>query len=689
VSHVGEPLARVDGRRKVTGTATYAAEHELAGLAYAAVVAATVARGRIVAIDDSEARAAGGVLAVLTHAGLPPLGAVPERGALIADERIPLSDDRVHHAGQQIAVVVAETFEQARDAAARVRVEYAAEPPELPGLEALPGLARPSADEDDHHSRGDVAAALERPAAARVEHTYTTPVETHHPLEPSATIARWDGDDRLTVWDSTQWVGGTQTALAGAFGLERDAVRVISPFVGGGFGCKGAAWPHPTLAAAAARAAGRPVKLVLTRQQMASMTGHRPPTVQALTLSSAEDGRLLALRHRSINVTSPTTDYVEASGHSTSRTLYACENVEVTHELVTANVPTPTFMRAPGECTGMFALELAIDPVELRLRNHADTDPASGRPWSGKNLRACYEHGADAFGWPARDPRPGSMRDGGELVGWGMASAVYPAYRSPASAAVIAAADGRVTVRTATHDLGTGAYTIFTQVAADALGVAPELISLELGDSALPRAPVAGGSTSTASVSEAIVAAAAQVRAELDGGAREARAEARVAPDADVAGAWSMSSFGAHFCEVRIDPLEARVRVPRVVSVMDVGRVLNPRTSRAQIRGGVIMGIGMALTEETLRDPRDGRPVNPDLAGYAIPVNADVGTIEVAFLDEPDPHINTLGARGVGEIGITGVAAAIANAVHHATGLRIRDLPITPDRLLAAGLPAD
>jgi xanthine dehydrogenase YagR molybdenum-binding subunit len=696
-AYVGQPLARVDGPRKVTGSATYAAEFAPDGLVHAVLVPATIARGRIVAIDAAEALSGPGVLGLLTHENMPALGALPERGVFPTEDRLPLSDAVVHYAGQHVALVVAETLEQARHGAALVRVRYAEEEPELPAGDALVALARPSSEESDHHRRGDIAAALARPAAARVEQTYTTPVETHHPMEPSATVAAWDGDGRVTVWDSTQWVAGTQRALAGVLGLDPDAVRVISRFLGGGFGGKGAAWPHTLLAAVAAREFRRPVKLMLTRAQMSTASGHRPPTVQTLTLSCAEDGRLLALRHRSVNLTSPTTEYIESCGHSTSRTLYACENVEVTHASVPANLPPPTWMRAPGECSGSFALEcaldelaiaLGIDPVELRLRNHADRNPATGLPWSGKQLRACYEHGADAFGWAARDPAPGSLRDGDDLVGWGMATAVYPAYRSPASAEVVVGEDGRAVVRAATHDLGTGAYTVFTQVAADALGIAPERITFELGDTALPRAPVAGGSTSTASVSDAIIAAAGQVRAELDAGATHARAEARAAPDPEVADAYSMSSFGAHFVEVRIDPADARVRVSRVVSVMDVGRVLNPSTARSQIAGGVIMGIGMAVSEETLRDPRSGRPVNPDLAGYVIPVNADIGTIDVAFIDEPDPHINTLGARGVGEIGITGVAAAVANAVHHATGLRIRDLPITPERLLAAGLPA-
>jgi xanthine dehydrogenase YagR molybdenum-binding subunit len=697
VSAVGRPLPRVDGPLKVTGAATYAAEFAPAGMVHAALVGATVARGRIARVDADAALAAPGVLAVITHANVPPLGDLPERGVFRTEDRVPLSDDRVHYAGQHVAVVVAETFEQARHGAALVRVDYEPEAPLLPEPGALAELALPSPDDGDRYARGDVAATLARPAAARIEHAYTTPVENHHPMEPSATVAAWDGDE-LTVWDSTQWVLGTRKALAAAFGLDPAAVRVICPFVGGGFGCKGMQWPHTTLAAAAARVVGRPVRLVLTRAEMATAVGHRPLTVQVLTVASGEDGRLLALRHRTINVTATTTDYVESAGHSTSRNLYACDAVEVTHEIVRANVPPPTFMRAPGECTGMFALEsaldelaaeLGIDPVELRLRNHADGDPAAGVPWSGKRLRECYAHGAEAFGWSARRPAPGSHRDGRDLVGWGMAGAVFPAYRGAASAAVAVGRDGRATVRTAGHELGTGAYTVFAQVAADALGIEPGRVIVELGDSTFPPAPVAGGSMQTASVVDAIAEAAGRVRRELEAGADEARAEARAAPDREAARSWSSSSFGAHFCEVRIDPAEARVRVSRFVSVMDIGRVLNAATARSQVTGGVIMGIGMALTEETPRDPRTGRAVGGDLAGYAIPVNADVGAIEVAFVDVPDPHLNSLGARGVGEIGITGVAAAIANAVHHATGLRIRDLPITPERLLAAGLPAD
>lgn len=583
--------------------------------------------------------------------------------------------------------------------------------------------------------RGDPDAAFARAKAEGVvvEATYTTPSEHHNPMEPSATVAVWEGDG-LTVYDSTQWVVGTRNALEQAFGLPPERVRVICPYVGGGFGCKGWIWPHTLLAAAAAKVVGRPVELALTRPQMFTSAGHRPPTVQAVALAAGKDGRLLGGRHVTVNETSPVGTHVEAGGTLTTRVLYAIPNLELSHRLVRLNVATPTPMRAPGECPGMFALECAMDelayavgmdPLALRLANHADVHPDRGLPWSSKHLRECYRLGAERFGWGARAPKPASTQRDGLLVGFGMAGAFYPAYRFPASARVRIGADGRALVGTAAHDLGTGAYTIFTQVAADALGLPVERVTVELGDSSLPGGPVAGGSNTTASVSPVVAEAAEHTVAELihlavtDSrsplqGDREDRIVARdgrlVSVDdpsrsdtyADVLvragrehvggraassghGAgdrFAFHSFGAHFCEVTVDPELARVRVTRVVSVLDTGRVLNPKTARSQVIGGVTMGIGMALVEHAAYDERTGRCVTDNLADYAVCVNADVGALEVHFLDVPDPHINPIGARGLGEIAITGVAAAVANAVFHATGRRIRDLPITAERLV-------
>jgi xanthine dehydrogenase YagR molybdenum-binding subunit len=741
---VGTPIERVDGRQKVTGTARYAAEFRHPRMAYGFLVQSTVASGTLAAIDSAAARRAPGVIAILTHENAPKLKkaesgpkAKPLETGKLGEDRLPFSDGVIHYAGQHVALVVAETPEQARYAASKLRVRYREETPvlEVAAAAAQATYPKQAFGQELQHHRGDVDAALREGGIVRVQATYSTPVETNNPMEPSATVARWDGD-RLTVADATQAVIGTRAVLAQAFGIPRENVRVLCPFTGGGFGCKGFQWPHTLLAAMAARVVRRPVQLPLTRQQMFTSVGHRPPTIQAMTLGARADGTLVAIRHDTLQPTSPTTEFIESCGLTTSKILYACANVETPHRLVQLNIGPPTPMRAPGDCPGTFALEsamdelayaLQIDPLELRRKNYADRDPGEGKPWSSKHLDECYTLGAQRFGWAKRRPEPRSMKDGDLLVGWGMATAVYAGNRRAASARVRLTADGKARVEAATQDLGTGAYTIFTQVAADALGLPVEKVSFGLGDSDFPAAPTSGGSNSTASVSEAVIEAAGALKRKLaalaaKAGARSplaglepdqlalrdgrlvaaadpargvafpdllaharvpaVEAEAKAEPPDPKKSSHSIHSFGAQFCEVAIDPLLPRVEVRRWVSAIDVGRVLNPRTARSQILGGVTMGIGMALMEHTAYDPRTGRPVTDNFADYAIPVNADVCPIDVHFIDQPDPVINTLGCRGVGEIGITGAAAAIANAVYHATGRRVRDLPITPDKLL-------
>jgi xanthine dehydrogenase YagR molybdenum-binding subunit len=726
---VGKPLDRVDGRLKVTGAATYAAEHRQERLAHAVLVQSTIARGRIVAIDMAAAARAPGVLAILTHENAPKLQKASNGEP--GEDRLPLADDLVHYAGQHVALVVADTVERARHAASLVAVRYQSEEPvlEVAQVEASADLPQRL-----QRRRGDAAAALGAPGVVKLRQVYTTPVATHNPLEPSATVAAWDGE-RLTVADSTQAVVVTRTFLAETFGIPKQSVRVVCPFTGGAFGCKGSQWPHTLLAAMAARVTRRPVQLNLTREQMFTSVGHRPPTAQTIALAARQDGTLTAISHETIHPTSPTTRYVEDCGGSTSWRLYACENVAISHRLVRVNVGAPAPMRAPGETPGSFALEsamdelayaLGMDPIELRLKNHADRDPVDGKPWSSKLLQECYRRGAERFGWRRRSPLPRSMRDGDLLVGWGMATAAYPCWSDAAAARVRLARDGGALVQTATQELGTGSYTVFTQLAADALGLPVERVTLELGDSDLPEAPPSYGSQSVASVSEAILRAVADLKARLltlaaaqaagsplaglrpdqvglaDGRIvavadpshglafvevlerarlQSIEAEARAEPGEGAKG-FSVYSFGAQFCEVKIDPMLPRVRVTRWVSAVDAGRILNPKTSRSQVLGGVTMGIGMALLEQTVYDPRSGRPVTANLADYLTPVQGDVPEIEVDLLDRPDPVSNSLGCRGIGEIGITGVAAAIANAVFHATGRRVRDLPITLDKLL-------
>jgi len=569
-------------------------------------------------------------------------------------------------------------------------------------------------------------------AAVKVEQTYTTPVENHNPMEPHATTAVWQGD-HLLLYDATQGVFGAKKKVAAVLGISPENVRIMSYFVGGGFGCKGSVWAHVVLAAMAARQVNRPVKLVLGRMQMFGPVGFRPETMQQVSLGATREGKLTALRHAGTSITSTFDEFIEPVA-KTARMIYACPHIETSHRLVRLNVGTPTYMRAPGEASGSFALEsamdelayaLKIDPIELRLRNYAEVDPDKKLPWSSKSLRECYQQGAARFGWQKRNPTPRSMRDGDTLIGWGMATATYPTNRSPASAIAQIKADGTAVVRSGSQDIGTGTYTVMTQIAADALGMPIEKIQFELGDTNLPETPVSGGSQTAASVGSAVHLAGTAARSKLlqlaltdrasplYGAAAEdviaqnsgftlknkaakaetygailarhglktieARADAKPGEEKEK---YSMHSFGAQFAEVRVNPASGEVRVSRWVGAFGVGRLLNAKTANSQLIGGIVYGIGMALMEHTVMDPNRGRVVNADLAEYHVPVNADVPPIDVIFVDEHDPHVNPIGVKGIGEIGITGTAAAIANAVYHATGQRIRDLPITLDKLL-------
>ncbi|MBV9521730.1 MAG: xanthine dehydrogenase family protein molybdopterin-binding subunit [Alphaproteobacteria bacterium] len=734
---IGQALNRVDGRLKVTGGARYAAETALPNLAYAVLVQSTIGKGRIAEIDAAAAERAPGVLAVLTHENAPK-PAAGKGSAKQPGEAYPLlQDDRVHYNGQHIAVVIAETFETATHAAGLLRVRYDEEGPVARLDDALDRVAVPEHFRDGARppdsQRGDPDAAFAA-AAVTIDETYTTPVEHHNPMEPHAVVAAWDGEGALTLFHSTQAVAGSRDTVAELLGLAPDKIRVVSHFVGGGFGCKGSTWPHVTLAAMAARAVQRPVKLVLTRRQMFTSTGLRSKTVQRLRLGADREGRLVAMRHDGVLQTATFGEWVEPVGLPTE-TMYSCPNVAVTHRVAPVNFAIPTFMRAPGESSGMYALEsamdelayaLALDPLELRLRNYAVRDEHQDLPWSSKSLAECYARGAAAFGWPRRDPAPRSMREGDSLIGWGMASATYPANRSGAAATVRLEADGTVVVESGTQDIGTGTYTIMAQVAADALGVPVARVRVRLGDSRMPNAPGSGGSQTAASVAPAVDAAARAVRQELiaaaqgiadgplagggpeeveiaDGmlfrkndprrrisiadalrGAGRERIEAmREANPGDEKKRYGMHAFGAHFVEVRIDPELGAVRVSRYVGAFAAGRVLNAKTARSQMIGGIVYGFGMALFEETAIDRRSGRVVNANIAEYLVPVNADVPQIEVILIDEADPHVNPLGIKGMGELPMVGAAAAIANAVYHATGKRVRDLPIRPEKLMA------
>ncbi|MDR5882401.1 xanthine dehydrogenase family protein molybdopterin-binding subunit [Caballeronia sp. LZ032] len=732
---IGKPLDRTDGVLKVTGQARYSADNTDAKLAHAVIVTSTVAHGRIASIDTNRAQSMPGVLLVMTYQNAMrlPNNGVPDAQPPAVRKLTLLQTNEVRYSNEPVAVVVADSLEHAQDAARYVDVRYEAAMPN-----ADFGRAKPQAYQPEKMmgraittQRGDVEAGL-RQGPTRLNAVYTTPYEHHNPMEPHATLARWDGP-KLTLYDATQGVSGARSAVAKFFGIADDNVRVICPFVGGGFGCKGSVWSHVVLAAMASKQTGRPVKLVLTRPQMYGMIGNRPFTEQRIQISARDDGVMTGMRHDVISTTSTFEDWTESSAIVT-RMLYAVPNQSTSHKLVKLDIGTPTFMRAPGETSGSFALETAIDemayqlkmdPLAFRVKNHANMEPQEKKPWSEKSLLECYQRGADTFGWAKRQPAPRSMREGNTLIGWGVATATYPANRSEASAVARILPDGTAMVASGTQDLGTGTYTIMTQVAADALGFPPDYVRFALGDSSLPKAPVSGGSQSAASVSPAVRAASLQARDQLiamaladrgspvaglaredvtvnngwvvslsnperrdpaaaviarnGGKAIEAMATAR---PGDEKKQYAFHSFGAVFAEVHVDAELGIIRVPRIVGVYDVGTLLNRKTAHSQLMGGIVWGVGSALMEKSELDARYGRYTNANLAEYHVPVNADIGTLDIAFVEHPDPLINPLGARGIGEIGITGVAGALGNAVYHATGIRVRDLPITLDTLL-------
>ena len=744
---VGTARDRVDGRLKVTGAATYAIDVSLPGLAHAVLVQSTVTSGRIRHVDVDAAERAPGVLAVITHVNPPKLARGPMT-PLGPSPLPPLQSDVVLHYGQHVAMVVAETREQAQAAAAFIEISYQADTPVLafddPRTSAvshpwIPDLVR-----------GDVTRALAA-ADVRVDATYTTAENTQNPIGLFATVAVWDGD-ALTVHDTTQWPHGVRDSLATAFGVDPVGIRVLVPFVGGAFGAGLRVWPHVTLAALAARVTKRPVKLVLTRAQMFTSVGHRPNTIQQLSLGASRDGRLTAIDHVATSSIGMADELLNPITPGTPES-YACPNVSARATQVRLSIPTPGWMRAPGEAEGSFALEsaidelsyaLGIDPIELRVKNHAHVNPQTGLPWSSNALLDCYRQGAERFGWSARNPKPRSIRKGHLLVGYGMARAALTAYQPPCRAVASIRRDGTAFVRSGATDIGCGPYTVMTMLAADCLGVPIERVQFGLGDSAMPNAPQEGGSGLTGALGNAVQAACVSlVRAFLnrvnddelspikgcrleditvrDGGIQisddprrfetygeilrrhgldEITIEAESAPPGETSSTTMIAragrfvpftapstgarahagAFAAHFVEVHVDPELGTIRVARVVSAVDGGRILNPKTARSQIIGGMAGGIGMALLEENVSD-RTGRLVNTSLADYVVAVNADVREVDVLFVGQPD-SMSPLGTKGVGELAIAGMAAAIANAVYHATGTRVRSLPISIEKVL-------
>jgi CO/xanthine dehydrogenase Mo-binding subunit len=726
---IGDPVDRVDGPLKVTGAAPYPSDFTFPDLTHAVLVQSTIAAGTIGGIDTAKAEAAPGVLAVITHENAPALADAPMH-PFGPPPPFPLRDNRILHQGQHVAVVVARTREQAAAAARLVEISYEEVAPVLsiadPRAPVL--LDRWGQDVD----RGDVTAAL---ASAEVvyDETFTTAAVTSNPMGLFATVARWDGN-RLTVHDSSQDPMFARKTLATVFGLPETDVRVLVPYLGGGFGAGLRAWPHVILTALAARVIGRPVKLVLTRPQMFTSVGHRPETRQRVRLGATRDGRLMAMDHESTATIAAVDDGGVEPVTRLTGNAYSCPNVATRDRRARLHIPSPHWMRGPGTTQGNFAVEsaldelsctLGIDPIELRLRNYAEVHPGSGRPWSSKALRECYRAGAERFGWARRTPETGSMRDGNWLVGYGMAGVTFTLGQARCQASVSIRRDGAAHVRSAATDLGTGTYTIATQVTAELLGLDIGQVQVEIGDSDLPFAPYSGGSGMATSLSGAIQDAVGNLVQMLvdvvaddessplrgrradevttgEGGIHvvgapsigetyadilarrglpEITADGERDPRANGASQPPSGSFAAWFAEVRVDPDLGVLRVARIVSAVDAGRILNEKLARSQIIGGAVMGIGMTMLEETVFDSATGRIANATFGDYLIPAHADVPDLDVVFVGTPDT-VRPLGIKGIGEIGVVGVSAAIANAVYHATGRRIRSLPITIEQLL-------
>lgn len=735
-SNIGQPLTRQDGVLKVTGAARYAADHHPPGMLHAVLAVSTIARGRVTFLDVEAAKAVPGVVDVMTPAHKPALAQDPDDKSHPFMFRLDLlQNDRVRYANQPIAVVIADTLEAATEGAERLAPRYHADTPRV-GLQSAGSFVPPvvGAGAPTQAQRGDLEAGFAG-AATRVDAVYETAPQYHNPIEPHAIIAAWDGD-RLDIDTPSQGLAMAQGRLAGLFGIAPHDIHIRSRFLGGGFGCKGLISGPQVLGVMAARLVGRPVKLVLRREHMYGPVGHRAPTRQTLRLGADGDGRLTALDHRTRTSSSSFDDFVEPASNA-SHTLYASDAIFTAHEAVRVDSGTPLFMRAPGEATGSVALESAIDelafacgmdPLAFRLRNYAEVDPMSGKPFSSKALRECYARGAERFGWASRPLAPRQTRDrDGFLVGWGVGTATFPALMFEGHAKATLRADGTGLMATGAHEMGQGASTALVQVAADSLGLDLDHIEFRSGTSDLPDAGIAGGSAHTATAGTAIHNAGADVIAKLaeiattdrrsplfgagnagvvarggrlsrrdDDSRSESYADilaraglerieghGRGGADPAAQSTYSMHSHGAVFAEVRVDPDLGQLRVTRVVGAFAAGRAINPRMVRSQLYGGMIWGVSFALHERAIVDPRSGRIMNPNLYEYHFPVNTDVPSLEAIIVDEHDPHVNPLGMKGVGEIGVTGTAGAVANAVWHATGIRVRKFPIALERLIA------
>ncbi len=692
--------SRVDGRLKVTGAAKYSAEYSVKGVTYGVLVGSTIAKGTITSLDTRAAERAPGVLAVITYQNCPEIPGYhtpdqPAKGPL----KIFL-DNKIYFNGQPIALVVAETFERALFAGSLVKAQYNKDDHQTDLKNNLQNGVAKGKD----YVRGQEDAYKSAPV--KVEQEYLLPTEVHNPMELHAIIARWDADNKLTIWDKTQGVKSTQRNIANAFKIPTENVQVNAPFVGGAFGAALRTWPHEIAAVAAAKLVKRPVKLVLSRADMFTSVGYRPLTWQKIGIGATSDGKLVGITHEATGQTSVYEDFTEGVVNI-SQLMYASPNVNTKYKVVSLNVNTPTPMRGPGEATGAWALESAldelsyalnIDPIELRLRNHADTDPLSGKPYSSKFLKEAYQLGADRIGWSERRQQPGTLLKDGWLVGYGMGAGMFGAYRSNATVTARLQIDGTLVLQTAVTDIGPGTGTAMAAIGAEVMGVPVEKVKIFLGDSSLPPSPTQGGSQVTSTVGAAVFDACTELKTKfkgLEGGANSndyvQLLNTNKLPQLEVTtvskggaemGNYAAYSWSVHFIQVLVNPVTGVVKVNKAVSVADAGHIVSPKTAASQIKGGAIMGIGMALMEEALIDHRYGRLINNNFGDYHVPVQADIPQVEALFVNKPDPYLNPMGAKGMGEIATIGVAPAVVNAIFNATGKRIRELPVTPDKLI-------
>ena len=727
-------LDRVDGRAKVTGAARYAAEYELANLTYAVLVGSNITKGSIAAIDTKTAERSPGVIAVITHLNAPKIpgylaGTNPAKPAAVQGLKI-FNDNIIRFNGQPIALVVADSFERATHAASLIKAQYDKEPHQTSLQDAIKKGQPLPGDRYKENTRGDKEAW--RSAAVTVEETYTTPIQVHNPMELHATTVAWEGEEKVTVWEKTQGVKSAQQAIIQAFGLQEKNVQVNALYVGGGFGAALRTWPHTLAAVMAAKKVGRPVRLVLTRPQMFTLVGYRPSAIQKFAVGADSNGKLIGMWHDASAITSTYETFNEGLVAMT-RALYACANVSTRYNIFPVDLSTPTWMRGPGEATGSFPLECAldelsyklkIDPLELRIRNHADRDPENGKPYSSKFLKEAYELGADKFGWYKRNPVVQSMKEGQWQVGYGMSSGLFGAFRGDAKLAAKLTADGRLVLQSAVSDSGPGTATAMVKIASDAMGLEYNKVIFELGDSSYPPGPTQGGSSTTSTLGAAVSGACVSLQKKLAEAAKKSpvfgenitlqelifrdgaivlksdntkklsynkvmeAAGLKVIEIAETSGRnpemqkYSAYSYSVHFVKILVHPLTGVVKIDKVVTAGDAGKIVSWKTAESQMKGGVVGGIGGALMEEGVIDDRYGRWINNNFADYHVPVHADVPAVEAYFVDKPDPILNPVGSKGMGEIALIGFAAAVANAVFHATGKRIRELPITPDKLI-------